>query len=968
MLSRLLFFKLIRYLLFGLDKSFFYLCFFFILFNTFFLTTAYSKEQLHIKVGAYDNPPKISIDSKGDVNGFWPDLLAYISNQENWDIQYIPTTWDKALEELRNGDIDVMLDVAFSHKRSEIYAFSGIPVITSWSRVYVKKNNNEIQTILDFNNKKIGGLRGCINMEGPEGLKDLIHSFQLNTTIVEFDTYQEVFKALSDETIDVGIATRDFGDYSSEHYQLERTPIIIQPINMMFAFPKSGELTPLLSKAINNHMISLKKEQNSIYYQLLNKYFEGGITEKQVEILPRMFRRYLPISLGVIIFLLLIIISFRLQLRSITNKIRYQNLKLEESEKQFRFLTENTLDVIWSIDTNLVFTYVNPAIFEFTGYTPEEYVGTNIEQHIDKPTFSLILKTIEKEKSKGPANQGIVIKIELMHKSGSMVPVEINAKVIFDENDTPTGFQGSARDITERVQAENALIESREWFRDIASCSGDWFWQVDQTGRYTYVSGSINSILGYSIKEMIGKTLYDFVSPDEAKRIKYLFSKILDKKGPIVDFEKKIITKNGDKIWLLTNGSPLLNAQGELIGYRGVDKDITKQKVDDEEKRKLEAKLLQAQKMEAIGTLAGGIAHDFNNLLVPIIGFTELVINALPKESDNRRDLNEVLVASHRAQNLISQILKFSREKKADFEYFQIAPIIKECTKLLSSCLPSNIQIRQNITTEPLVVLAEPAQIHQLLMNLGTNAYQAMRNSGGILEINLQKKESSSLPTELHLPYAEYLEIIVSDTGIGMDELTKMRIFDPYFTTKEREGGSGLGLSVVHGIVKSLKGGILVNSKLGEGTCFYIYLPLFWEKTQEEQTTIDDGFYPKGSETILVVDDERPITEMVKKRLESLGYTVLVRTSSIDALELFRHKPEIDLVLTDQTMPDMTGDQLAAEMLRIKPDLPIIICTGYSSVLDEEKARKIGIKSFLMKPVEKNQLAVSIRKALDRES
>jgi CheY-like chemotaxis protein len=296
-----------------------------------------------------------------------------------------------------------------------------------------------------------------------------------------------------------------------------------------------------------------------------------------------------------------------------------------------------------------------------------------------------------------------------------------------------------------------------------------------------------------------------------------------------------------------------------------------------------------------------------------------------------------------------------------------IAPIVKESIKLLSSSIPKNIQIRRNISAKPLTVLADASQIHQIMMNLGTNAYQAMRDKGGILDINLAEADIATLPRERAVSVADgqYLEIMVRDTGKGMDQETKERIFEPYFTTRGKEDGTGLGLAVVHGIIRTLQGKIFVESEPDKGSSFYIYLPLFSTLHHEEKTAADD-LSPTGTERILVVDDEQGITETMARRLTQLGYQVTARTSSVEALELFRHKPDaFDLVLTDQTMPNMTGDQLAVELLAIRPDLPIILCTGYSSVMDPDKARELGIRAFLLKPVIKYEMAKAIRAVLD---
>jgi len=427
---------------------------FFLLLNSFFPNRASAQERLHVRVGAYDNPPKISIDSKGNVNGFWPDLLADIATRENWDIEYIPMTWAKSREYLLSGYIDIMPDVGFSEERNKLYAFSEEPVITSWSRVYVKNDNDGIQTILDLDDKKIGGLRGSINIEGLDGLQELIHSFNLHTAIVGFDSYRKVFQAIKEGSIDGGVTNRDFGDSRAGHYKIKRTPIIFQPINMKFAFPKSGKLTELLRTTLDRNLNALKKEPDSIYYKLLNKYFEGGVSEKEVNVLHPWIKKLLLFGLGALFITLAVVICYRVQIRQQTRELREKNKKLRQSEAQYRLLTDNTLDVIWAMNMDLEFTYVNPAITNLTGHSPEEWIGSQLSDHFDANYMAEISRIISAEIAKGPNSSGATLEAELFKKNKEPVPVEIHGRIVFDDRGQPSALQGTTRNISERKQAE----------------------------------------------------------------------------------------------------------------------------------------------------------------------------------------------------------------------------------------------------------------------------------------------------------------------------------------------------------------------------------------------------------------------------------------------------------------------------------------------------------------------------------
>ena len=388
----------------------------------------------------------------------------------------------------------------------------------------------------------------------------------------------------------------------------------------------------------------------------------------------------------------------------------------------------------------------------------------------------------------------------------------------------------------------------------------------------------------------------------------------------------------------------------------------------EEENNKLQTQLQQAQKMESIGTLAGGIAHDFNNILFPIIGYAEMALEDISEDSSLRNSINEILHGAKRAGDLVKQILTFSRQADQELKPLRVQLVIKEVLKLIRSSLPSTIKINKYINNNCGLVIADPTQIHQVAMNLITNAYHAMEETGGELEVSLKEVDLDveDLRDPVMMPGA-YVCLTVADTGPGMDQLVIDRIFDPYFTTKEDGKGTGLGLAVVHGIVKSYKGDIRVYSEPGEGTVFHVYLPeIETQAVTEEIETITP--VQKGTERILLVDDEDQIVRMEKKMLERLGYNVTERTGSIEAFEVFRIAPDrFDLVITDMTMPNMTGVQLSRTLMAIRSDIPIIICSGFSEQISSEKAKAWGISGFVMKPVIMRELAKKIRAVLDQE-
>ena len=419
--------------------------------------------------------------------------------------------------------------------------------------------------------------------------------------------------------------------------------------------------------------------------------------------------------------------------------------------------------------------------------------------------------------------------------------------------------------------------------------------------------------------------------------------------------------------WLQHWSQPIqsgLYAGGRIEHYY----DISKRKRAEEEKEGLQAKLRQAQKMEAIGTLAGGIAHDFNNILSAIIGFTQLAMDQLPKESPVHADLKEVYRGGERARDLVRQILAFSRQREEAVAPTQIAPILKEALKLLRATLPASIEIRQDIAPQVGNIMADPTQVHQIIMNICTNASHAMREEGGILEVSLTKMrvDHDFARQRPGLRPGEFVRLSISDTGSGIAPEILNKIFDPYFTTKEKGQGTGLGLAVVHGIVKGCGGAITVSTEPGKGSDFHVYLPSIQKEVKPDEDKPES--IPGGDERILFVDDERPLAELGEKLLTKLGYRVEARTSPVEALELFRAKPDrFDLVITDMTMPHMTGDRLAQELMKIRPDIPVILCTGFSEKMRKEKAEDLGIKGIIMKPLIRDELARAVRKAIEED-
>ena len=516
-------------------------------------------------------------------------------------------------------------------------------------------------------------------------------------------------------------------------------------------------------------------------------------------------------------------------------------------------------------------------------------------------------------------------------------------------------------EIVERKRVEESLRESEERFRELAELLPETIFETDTAGNLTFVNRNAFVHFSFSPEDFErGLNGFEMVSAEDRPRIMENASRVMN--GEKIGLnEYKALRKDGSTFPVIIHSAAKLRGE-KPAGLRGIVIDIT-------ETKKLEAQLRQAHKMEAIGTLAGGIAHDFNNILAAIIGYTEMALTDVSESSVTRHYLEQVLNAGQRAKDLVKQILASSRQQQSQERLpVEIAPVITEALKLLRASLPTTIEIRQHIVSATDVALADPIEIHQVLVNLCTNAAHAMEERGGVLEVRLDEMtvDSDAAAALAELTPGPYLRLTVSDNGHGMDATTLERIFDPYFTTKELGRSTGLGLTVVHGIVKRHQGAITVNSEPGVGTSFHAYFPKAESGTAKEFNAAEKSIL-KGTERILFVDDEETLVEMEKSMLDWLGYKVSATTSSVEALELFRTQPNrFDIVITDYTMPHMTGVDLAKEMLRIRPDIPVILCTGFSERITEEKAREMGIRAFAMKPLELHEISAIIRRVLDK--
>ena len=598
--------------------------------------------------------------------------------------------------------------------------------------------------------------------------------------------------------------------------------------------------------------------------------------------------------------------------------------------------------ILWAVDTDGALTFCAGKGLESLGFKPGELVGRSL---LDVCSDVPLLVADAKRALAGEI---------VTHNTpiGDLI-FEVRQAPLHGEDGRILGAIGAATDITWRQAAE---AERERLITAVEQATEDIIIS-DTSGTILYVNPAFEQVTGYTRQEAVGQKPSILKSGRQNQAFyERLWRTITG--GQV--WTGRIVNrcKDGRLIEQDASISPIRDSLGRITGYVSVKRDISRQLL-------IEAQLRQAQKMEAIGTLAGGIAHDFNNILAAIIGYSEIALQDIPAESPARRSLLNVLKASDRASDLVKQILAFSRQNEQEPRPVQVKSIVKEALKLLRATLPATIKIRQQVVSDD-TVMADPTQVHQVLMNLAANAQHAMRETGGILEVGLTSMDLDPALAASHpnLAPGRYLRLRVRDTGTGIPPQMVERIFDPFFTTKT--DGTGMGLSVAHGIIQDAGGAIAVASTPGQGSTFDVFLPVI--AVTVAAAPAGPSLLRVGTEKILFVDDETIQVDVNQQMLGRLGYQVAAFSDSLAAYDHFCRDPQaFDLVITDMTMPGMTGETLARRILEKRPDLPVILCTGYSETMTREKAEAIGIRGFVLKPVILRELDKILRRVLDGE-
>ncbi|KUL26581.1 PAS domain S-box protein [Chlorobium limicola] len=633
--------------------------------------------------------------------------------------------------------------------------------------------------------------------------------------------------------------------------------------------------------------------------------------------------------------------------------------KLRQSEARYRSLFQNKHTVMLIIDpADGAIVDANPAAVTFYGWKYDELCNMNIAG----------INTMSDREIKAEMQRSLNRKCNCFgfrHRlaDGSIRDVEVvSGPISIEEKQL---LYSIVNDITERKQFQELLLESNERMHFIMAATNAGFWEHDIASNVQIWSDELWPLYGLELHSCTPsyENWLKTVIPEERETIERSARKAIDS-GSEFNCMWRVSDADGRERWLMSKGTPQKDSDGRLLRHVGIVIDITDRKKEEENKQQLESSLRKSQRLETIGTLAGGIAHDFNNILMPILGYAEMGVNSIENKNPLHDCFLEIMLAAERARNLVAQILTFSRTQESEPSVVSVQSVIAEALKLLRPSIPATITIEQQIDNNCRNILADPSQIHQVIVNLCTNAFHAMEISGGVMTLMLREMlpDADMLKTLPGLPARWYVQLSVTDTGTGMDEATMERIFEPFFTTKSVNKGTGLGLSVVHGIIKSYKGAITVDSRPEKGTSFRIYLPVIDKPVPDAAIK---GTATAGNGSILFVDDEKATIKMMTMMLSRLGYQICAFCSPREALERFRQRPDhFDLVITDLTMPEMNGITLAAELHKTRPYLPVILMTGYGKNLGYDTLNQSGICKLLKKPLKMTELSAAIKEVI----
>ncbi len=846
--------------------------------------------QKVIRVGVYQNKPKVFIDKKGVPRGFFIDILEHIARDENWKLIYVPGTWEQCLIRLQNQQIDLLLDVADSVTRIGLFDFSKESLFSNWAVIYVPKDST-VDSILDLREKTIAAMRGDVSYEE---FKEKLKRLDIDCRFREVDSFASVFRAIDQGIVDAGLISRLFGLVNESQHHVRRTGIICCPKNLYFAVPKNKNRW--LIRTIDQHIRQLKKDEQSVYYTSFMEWIEG--------IQPRRLPHWLVLTLVLTATMLaLFVVGFivlEIKVNAKTNELKKSNQELEAARQ--RLLSQmKSLETINDIANRLYRSLdyksvVQQAVDSMANYSQSPLVAFFEYREGDDRMYLLASSGFE---------NGLHHVCESLPIHGNLTGEAITAKKIIICNDIEN----------------DPRIEAKAY--------------------RSLVTMGLKSILAVPL--MYGDDVFGVMN---------------------LLFKDKVQWEADQIETLLSIGKTIALALANARHVEQMKQEIANRTQAEKEKEKLQRQLMHAQKMEAVGTLASGIAHDFNNILQGIYGYVQVMMFNRKEGDPDLKFLKQIEEIALKASGVVRQLLTFSREIKSELKPTDLNQVIKHSLRLIERSLSKMIEIRLLLDPNLKLIRADNVQLEQVLLNLCINAGYAMGENGRLTiqteNIHLSKTQGD----RVGLDSGSYVVLSITDTGHGMEKDVVERIFDPFFTTKKSGEGTGLGLSMVYGIVKQHGGHIICNSRPQYGTRFDIYFPAI-DMDAVVASDAETQIRVQGSETILMVDDELPILDVSKHLLTQHGYTVITADTPEKAIRYYtRHKKTIDLVIMDIYMPKTSGFTCLERLLEIDPEIKVIMSSGQVTRKIRDDVLKAGGKGFIAKPYRIEALLATIRAVL----
>ncbi len=857
------------------------------------LSFAHASQKV-IRVGVYQNKPKVFIDNRGVPRGFFIDILEHIARDENWKLVYVPGTWEQCLIRLQNQQIDLLLDVADSVTRIGLFDFSKESVFSNWAVIYVPKDST-VDSILDLRKKTIAAMRGDVSYEE---FREKLKRLDIGCRFKEVDSFASVFRAIDQGAVDAGLISRLFGLANEAHHHTRRTGIICCPKNLYFAVPKNKN--QWLIRSIDQHISQLKKDEKSIYYTSFMQWIEG--------IRPRRLPRWLVLTLLFTATMLALFVAgfvaLKIKVNAKTNELEKSNQELEAARQ--RLLSQmSSLETINDIANRLYRSLdyksvVQQAVDSMANYSQSPLVAFFEYRQGDDRLTLLASSGFEK---------GLHHVCESLPVHGNLTGEAIVAKKIIICNDIEN----------------DPRIEAKA-YRPL-------------------VSMGLKSILAVPL--IYGDNVFGVMN---------------------LVFREKMQWEADQLETLLSIGKTIALALANARHVEQMKQEIANRNRAEKEKEKLQRQLMHAQKMEAVGTLASGIAHDFNNILQGIYGYVQVMMFNKKEGDPDLKFLKQIEEIALKASGVVRQLLTFSREIKSELKPTDLNQVIKHSLRLIERSLSKMIETRLLLDPNLKLIRADNVQLEQVLLNLCINARHAMGESGRLTIQTENVCLSKTQGDRLGLDRGNYVVLSITDTGHGMEKDVVERIFDPFFTTKKSGEGTGLGLSMVYGIVKQHGGHIVCNSRPQYGTRFDIYFPAIDMGTKDADAA-ETQIRAHGSETILVVDDEPAILDVSKHLLTQYGYTVITAESPEKAVKYYeQHKEAIDLVIMDFYMPKTSGLTCLERLLEIDPEIKVVMSSGQVSRKIRDDVLKAGAKGFIAKPYRIETLLTTIREVLSASS